>query len=84
MGSTQPHEYKWGATWNKVSVSGLEIQEYGSRIRCADMQYPLSVKAGTNFADKRWSVDIVRSWTKATEFFVLFSCFIGIMGNVAS
>jgi hypothetical protein len=31
MGSTQPREYNWGATFKKKNGSGLEIQEYGRR-----------------------------------------------------
>jgi hypothetical protein len=30
-GSTQPREYKWGATWYKISGSCLENREYGRR-----------------------------------------------------
>jgi hypothetical protein len=30
-GSTQPREYKWGATWKKSSGSGLENREYDRR-----------------------------------------------------
>jgi hypothetical protein len=37
-------------------------------IRCADHTTSSIHKVGTNFADKRWFVCIVRSQTKATEF----------------
>jgi hypothetical protein len=30
-GSTQPREYNWGATWKKISGSGLQSREYGRR-----------------------------------------------------
>jgi hypothetical protein len=36
-------------------------------------QHPLSAKIGTNFADKRRPLGIVRSRTKATEFSGFFS-----------
>jgi hypothetical protein len=29
--STQPRDYNWGATWKKLSGSGLESREYGRR-----------------------------------------------------
>jgi hypothetical protein len=34
-------------------------------------RYPLSVNVGTNFSDKRRSLGIVRSRTKATEFMAI-------------
>jgi hypothetical protein len=52
-GSTQPHEYKWGATWQKSSGSCLENREYGRR---DPSRWPHSTihpqKDGNHFADK--------------------------------
>jgi hypothetical protein len=37
-------------------------------------RYPLSAKVGTNFADKRRSLGIVRSRTQAMEFSFFYFC----------
>jgi hypothetical protein len=52
----------------RSSGSELEIREYGHRDVTLTTWHPLSVKVDTNFANKRWSLGIVRSWTQATEF----------------
>jgi hypothetical protein len=56
-GSTQPREYNWGAVNRKSSGRCLESQEYG---RGDPLRWPrdtpLSLKLGTNFADKRRSL----------------------------
>jgi hypothetical protein len=61
---------------SKISSFGLEIREYGLRIRSANHVAPLSANVGSNFANKRTSggrsVGIVRSRTQATEFFIFF------------
>jgi hypothetical protein len=54
MGSTQTHEYNWGATWKKSSGSCLENREYGHR---DPSRWPRSTlylqEVGNHFADKR-------------------------------
>jgi hypothetical protein len=50
-GSTQPHEHKWGATWKKISGSGLEklrLTAVGDPPRWP-RDTPLSAKVGTKF-----------------------------------
>jgi hypothetical protein len=56
----------------KSRGSGLENRDYSRRDTSRwPRDTPLSSKAGTSFADKRHSVGIVRSRTKATELFLL-------------
>jgi hypothetical protein len=56
--STQPHECTWGATWNRSSGFGLEIQDYDSRDPpCWPCDTTLSAKVGTKFAEKPRSLD---------------------------
>jgi hypothetical protein len=38
------------------------------------MQHPLSTKVGTNVADRRRSLGIARSQTKATELYAFSTC----------
>jgi hypothetical protein len=67
----------------KNSGSGLKIQDHGLRNPSRLLRNTaLSVKAGTNFADKRRSVGLVRSRTQAMEF-VLF-CFVLFANNLHS
>jgi hypothetical protein len=61
MGSTQPLEYNWRATWRKSSGPALENREYEEIFRG---DYALSAKVGTNFADKRLDALAVRSRTE--------------------
>jgi hypothetical protein len=49
MGSTEPHEDNWRATWMK-KCRKTRLTAMG--IRCADTQHPLPAKVGTNFANK--------------------------------
>jgi hypothetical protein len=57
MGSIQPHEYKWGATWKKSEGSSVENQDYGCRGTLHWLRdTPLSATVGTNCADKRLSL----------------------------
>ena len=76
-GSTQPREVNWGATWIKSSGSGSENRVTAVGIRCADHVTPLYPQklALTSPTGGGRSVGIVRSRTKATEFFFLTSCF---------
>ena len=71
--STQPREVNWGATWiKKSSGSGPEKQRLTAvGIRCADHVTPLYLQklALTSPTSGGRSVGIVRSRTKATEFF---------------
>jgi hypothetical protein len=68
-GSTQPHEYNWGATWKKSSSSSLESQEYG---RWDPSHWPrgtlhLQKLALTSSTSGGRTVSIVCSQTQATE-----------------
>jgi hypothetical protein len=62
-----------GLLERKSSGSGLENRDYDLEDppHCL-LDTPLQAKVGTNFADKRLSVGIVRSRTQATEF--VFFC----------
>jgi hypothetical protein len=54
MGSIQPREYNWGATWKKSSGSGPENREYGCRDPSRWPRGTLYLqKVGINFANKR-------------------------------
>jgi hypothetical protein len=69
-GSTQPHEYNWGATWKKNSGSCLEIKKYG---RWDQPCLPRDILNSQKFALTSptiggLSVGIVRSRTMTTEF----------------
>jgi hypothetical protein len=71
MGSTQPHEYNWGATWYKSSGSCIESREYGRRDPSRwprGTLYPQKLAITSPTSCGR-SVGIVCSRTQATEFF---------------
>jgi hypothetical protein len=73
-GSTQPHGYKWGATWKKSSGSCLEIREYGHRDPSRwprGTLYPHKL-ALTSPTSGGHSVSIVRSRAQTTEFVCFF------------
>jgi hypothetical protein len=62
-GSTQPHEYNWGATWKKGSISGIEIRDYGRRDPTLwPRNTPLSAKVGINFAWSVWFAQGQKPW----------------------
>jgi hypothetical protein len=72
-GSTQSHEYSWGATWKKSSGCGLEIENMAVGICHADhvassIRKKLALISPTSGGR---SVGIVRSRTQATEFLFL-------------
>jgi hypothetical protein len=73
IGSTQPREYKWGATWTKSSDSGLETEIMAVGILRADHATPLYPQklALTSPINGGRSVRIARSRTKATELLLL-------------
>jgi hypothetical protein len=70
MGSTQPREYNWGATWYKSTGSCLENREYGrsnpSRWPRGTL-YPQKLAITSPKSGVR-SVGIVRSRTQTMEF----------------
>jgi hypothetical protein len=73
MGSTQPREYNWGATWLKSSGSCLENREYGRRDTShwpRGTLYPQKLAITSPTSGGR-SVSIVRSRTQTMEFLVL-------------
>jgi hypothetical protein len=74
LGSTQPREYNWGATWWKSSGSCLENREYGWRDPSRwprGTLYPHKLAIASPTSGGR-SVGIVRSRTQAMEFFFFF------------
>jgi hypothetical protein len=71
-GSTKPHEYNWGVISKKKSCSGLETREYGRRDPArwpCNTFYPHKMALVSPTSDGS-SVCIIRSWTKATDFFI--------------
>ena len=72
MGSTQPREANWGATWIKKVEAPVQETEIKTAVgnRCADHVTPLYPQklALTSPTGGGRSVGIVRSRTKATEF----------------
>jgi hypothetical protein len=68
-GSTQPHEYNWGATWWKSSGSCLENREYGRRDLSHGTLYPQKLAITLPTSGSRL-VGIVRSQTQTMEFFL--------------
>jgi hypothetical protein len=67
--STQPREYKWGATWQKRSGSCLENREYGRR---DPSRWPRGTLNPQKFAiisptSGGRTVGVVRSQTQATK-----------------
>jgi hypothetical protein len=74
MGSTQPREDNWGATWKESSGSGLETEMNGrgDPLRWPrDILYPLKWAITSPTSGGR-SVGIVRWRIKALEFFFVF------------
>ena len=75
MGSIHLREVNWGATWIKkvaAPVQKTEINGRGDPLRWP-RDTPLSAKVGTNSSPTGGgrSIGIVRSRTKATEFFLI-------------
>jgi hypothetical protein len=69
MGSTQPSEYNWGATWKKK----LCLRSRNPRWRLPrDTLYPQKLAITSPTSGGR-SVGIVRWRTKATEFFIIIT-----------
>jgi hypothetical protein len=66
MGSTQPREYNWGATWKKSSGSVLEIREYGRR-------NPLRWPRGTLYPQKVGNHFAYKRRTQAMEFSLVYT-----------
>jgi hypothetical protein len=78
-GSTQPHEYNWGATWLKSSGSCLENREYVRRDPSRWPRwtlYPQKLAITSPTIGGR-SVGIVFSWSQTMEFFLR----VKILGN---
>jgi hypothetical protein len=70
MGSTQPREYNWGATWQKSNGFCLENREYGRRDPSRwprGTLYPQKL-AITSPTSGRRSVGVVRPRTQNMEF----------------
>jgi hypothetical protein len=73
MGSTQPREYNWGATWLKSSGSCLENREYGRRDPSRwprGTLYPQKLAITSPTSGGR-SVGVVHSRTQTMEFFII-------------
>jgi hypothetical protein len=67
IGSAQPREYNWGATWKKSSGSGIENRDYGRRDPSSwsrDSFCPQKLALIALTSGGRW-VGIVRWRTKA-------------------
>jgi hypothetical protein len=74
MGSTQPREYNWGATWLISSGSCLENREYGRRDPSRwprGTLYPQKLAITSPTIGGR-PVGIVRSRTQTMEFSLFF------------
>jgi hypothetical protein len=81
--STQPRDYKWGATYRKSSGSGLENREYGRRDPSRWQRgtlYPQKLAITSSTSGGR-SVGTVRSRTKATELCFFKDCFVCPLGH---
>jgi hypothetical protein len=75
MGSTQPRENNWGATWKDSSGSGLENRKINGRRDSLpwphDTLYAVKLELTSPTSGGR-SVGIVRWRTEAPEFFISF------------
>jgi hypothetical protein len=74
MGSTQPREYNWGATWKKSSGSSLETEITAIGICHTDhatLLYPQNLVLTLPTSGGRL-ISIVHSRTKAIELLLLF------------
>jgi hypothetical protein len=77
MGSTQPREYNWGATWYQSSGFCLENRECGRRVPSRWLRgtlYPQKLAITSPTSGFR-SVGIVRSRTQTMEFVCLLFLF---------